>query len=633
MPKRGGSNRQRASTVWRWLALVCVASALCWLPSANAQQARRIFLFEGLAPWQPGGAASLDAFRQRLTEKSPVNHEVYLDYLDLGRFPGKAHEERLVRFLGEKFAQNPPHLLVPNGPRSLSLLVRHRDAIAPGVPIVYCCAGAEAVDALNLPRDVLGVILEYNWAETLALAAQLQPGARNLVLISGASELDKIWRARALNNLAPRLQHYQVRTLFDMAYDDVLKELARLPRDTIVLQISIFADSTGRRFFQTELAEGVAAASSAPVYSAVSVTLGRGAVGGYMHSFEDQGAAAADIALDILAGKDPATLPRQTRPPHKYMADANALKRWDLDEAALPPGATILFKQRTVWDQYRFYIIGAFAVVLLQAALIAWLLLERDRRRRAAEQAGKARAESGQHRENLAHLVRVHMVGEMSTAIAHEVNQPLAAIKNYAFAARRRLSGHSADPKVEELLDKIEEQASRAGDVLNSLRAMVKKHDSERTKTEVGPLVSDALKLVEMESPSGAIRLESAIAPGLPPVFVDGIQIQQVVLNLIRNAIEAMDGTGHTGTVKVGVAGNGHGEIAVNVADSGPGIAPDDAQRIFDPFYSTKEAGLGVGLSISRAIIEAHGGRLLLTPNGGGGSVFRFTLPAMKEGH
>ena len=220
-------------------------------PSANAQQARRIYLFEGLAPWQPGGAASLDAFRQRLKEKSPVDHELYVDHLDLGRFPGKAHEERLVRFLGEKFAQNPPHLLVPNGPGSLSLLVRHRDAIAPGVPIVYCCAAAEAVDALNLPRDVLGVILEYNWAETLMLAAQLQPGARNLVLVSGASQLDKIWRERALTNLAPHLQRYQVRTLFDMTYDDVLKELARLPRDTIVLQISIFADAAGRRFFQT----------------------------------------------------------------------------------------------------------------------------------------------------------------------------------------------------------------------------------------------------------------------------------------------------------------------------------------------------------------------------------------------
>ena len=224
------------------------------------------------------------------------------------------------------------------------------------------------------------------------------------------------------------------------------------------------------------------------------------------------------------------------------------------------------------------------------------------------------------------------MVGEMSTAITHEVNQPLAAIKNYAFAARRRLSGGSTDPKVEELLDKIEEQASRAGDVLHSLRAMVKKHESERTKTEVAPLVGDTLKFVEIESHRAAIRLESTIAPGLPPVFVDGIQIQQVVLNLTRNAIEAMEEAGHSGTLKVGVQGNGHGEVAVSVADSGPGIAPGDAERIFDPFYSTKEAGLGVGLSISRAIIEAHGGRLSLTPNAGGGSVFRFTLPAMNEG-
>ncbi|MGB9370250.1 MAG: ATP-binding protein [Xanthobacteraceae bacterium] len=576
--------------------------------------------------------ASIGAFKQRLKEKSPVDHELYLDYLDLGRFPGRAHEERLVRFLGEKFAQNPPHLLAPQDPGSLGLLVRHRDTIAPGVPIVYCCAAPGAVDALNLPRDVVGVVLEYNWAETLALAAQLQPGARNLVLISGASELDKEWRERALTSLAPYLQRYQVRTLFDMAYDDVLKEVARLPRDTIVLQISLFADATGRRFFQTDAADGIAAASSAPVYSALATLFGRGVVGGYMHSFEDQGTAAADIALEILAGKDLTMLPRQTKPPHKYMVDANALKHWDLEEAALPPGAIVSFKRPGLWDQYRSYVIAAFAVVLLQAALIAWLLLERDLRRRAAAQAGKATAESGQYRESLAHLVRVHTVGEMSTAIAHEINQPLAAIKNYAFAARRRLSGVSGASKVEELLDKIEEQASRGGDVLHSLRAMVKKHESSRAKVDVGPLVAETLRLAELESRGGDIRLESSIAPGLPPVFVDGIQIQQVVLNLTRNAIEAIEETGQTGTIKVGVQGNGHGEVAVSVADSGPGIPPDEAGRIFDPFYSTKGAGLGVGLSICRAIVEAHGGHLWLAPNENGGSIFRFTLPAMNEG-
>jgi signal transduction histidine kinase len=600
-------------------------------PSARAEQARRIYLFEGLAPWQPGGTASLEAFRQRLKQKSPVQHELYLDHLDLGRFPGKAHEERLVRFLGEKFAQNPPHLLVPNGPGSLGLLVRHRDAIAPGVPIVYCCAAPEAVDALKLPRDVVGVINEYNWAETLALAAQLQPGVRNLALISGASELDKTWRERALRNLASHLDRYQVRALFDMAYDDLLKELARLPRDTIVLQISVFADTAGRRFFQNDAAEGIAAASAAPVYSANPTTLGRGVLGGYIESFESQGAAAADLALEILAGKDPATLPRHTRPPPKHTIDSNALKRWDIAESAAPPGATILFKQPTLWDQYRTQAIAAFVIVAFQTVLISWLLFERVRRRRATEQAGEARAESGQYRESLAHLVRVHMVGEMSTAITHEVNQPLAAIKNYAFAARLRLSGPSADPtKVGELLDKIEEQASRAGDVLHSLRAMVKKHESERARTEIGQLVAEAVKLVEIASHTGDIRLESTIAPDLPPVFVDAIQIQQVILNLTSNALEAMEEGRHPGAIEVGVRENGHGEIAVSVADQGPGIASENAERVFEPFFSTKGGGLGVGLSICRAIVEAHGGRISLTPNAGGGSTFRFTLPAMK---
>jgi two-component system, LuxR family, sensor kinase FixL len=115
-------------------------------------------------------------------------------------------------------------------------------------------------------------------------------------------------------------------------------------------------------------------------------------------------------------------------------------------------------------------------------------------------------------------------------------------------------------------------------------------------------------------------------------VFVDRIQIQQVVLNLTRNAIEAMQESGHTGTIKVGVEGNGHGEVAVSVADPGPGIQPGDAQPIFDAFYSTKGSGLGVGLSICRAIVEAHGGSLSLAPNAGGGSIFRFTLPVMNEG-
>ena len=224
----------------------------------------------------------------------------------------------------------------------------------------------------------------------------------------------------------------------------------------------------------------------------------------------------------------------------------------------------------------------------------------------------------------------------MSVAIAHEINQPLVAIKNYALAARRRLpaAGNALETaKVEELMDKIGTQASRAGKVINSLRAMVKMHPSETTMIDVGQLVADTLRLVQMENRIMDIQLDVAIAPDLMPVLGDAIQIQQVVLNLAHNGIEAMEGAGVAGGVlKVGVMRPAENEVLVSVADCGPGIAPDDLEHVFNSFYSTKTLGLGIGLSISRSIVEAHGGRLSVASNTGEGSVFQFTLPVANNG-
>src|SRR6266536_2848851 len=251
-------------------------------------------------------------------------------------------------------------------------------------------------------------------------------------------------------------------------------------------------------------------------------------------------------------------------------------------------------------------------------------------RQRSAKQIGDARVETAQYRERLAHLVRVHTVGEMSAAIAHEINQPLVAIENYAQAARRRLaSGGAVDgAKLEELLDKICGQAARAGEVLKQLRSIVKKHESHAVECDLGKLVADTVKLAELESRLSETRVEVVVEPHLPAVLADEVQIQQVVLNLTRNAVEA---TGEAGiedrTLAVEVASCGESELVVRVVDRGPGVEADEAERIFEPFYSTKGTGLGIGLGICRAIVEAHGGRLSHVPNPGGGAIFQFTLP------
>jgi C4-dicarboxylate-specific signal transduction histidine kinase len=280
----------------------------------------------------------------------------------------------------------------------------------------------------------------------------------------------------------------------------------------------------------------------------------------------------------------------------------------------------------TVRDDRGFAVVRVPYVMLMGEVLAQ--VLERDHSRRELM---KAQSETAEYRERLAHLVRVHAVGEMSASIAHEINQPLVAIENYALPARRRLTDGAAldTGKLDELLNKIGTQAARAGAVMHRLRAMMKKHEPEARPIDLGRLVSDTMKLMEMASQSLGLQIEITIAADLPQVLADDIQIEQVVLNLARNAIEAMEAA-CTARKELSIVAHraGPSDVLVRVADTGPGVAPADVQHLFEAFYSTKSSGLGIGLAISRAIVEAHGGRLGYVPNPAGGAVFEFTLPA-----
>jgi C4-dicarboxylate-specific signal transduction histidine kinase len=256
-------------------------------------------------------------------------------------------------------------------------------------------------------------------------------------------------------------------------------------------------------------------------------------------------------------------------------------------------------------------------------------------RRQSESRVYEAQAEAAQHRERLAHLVRLHTVGEMSAGIAHEINQPLVAIENYALAARRHalVEGRADMTKVVELLDKIVVQSSRAGDVIKHLRAMVKRHEFEMTLLDIRRLVTDSLRFAEMEGQLREVLIELRLPEELPAIVADAIQIQQVILNLVRNAIESMArlpcSAAKVLTIEAGAEDNQN--IFVLVADSGEGFDAANAERIFEPFYSTKVSGLGIGLSLCRTIIEAHGGRLWAWPAPEGGAVFKFTLPCAEE--
>jgi two-component system sensor kinase FixL len=232
----------------------------------------------------------------------------------------------------------------------------------------------------------------------------------------------------------------------------------------------------------------------------------------------------------------------------------------------------------------------------------------------------------------LVHVSRLTAMGEMASALAHELNQPLSAIANYMKGSRRLLED-SADehaPVVREAMDKAAEQALRAGQVIRRLRDFVARGESERRVEDVKKLVEEASALALVGAKDKGVRVRFEFDPQVVFVLADKVQIQQVLLNLMRNAIEAMEDSERRELI-VSTVAVAEELVEIRVSDTGSGIAPEVSAQLFQPFVTTKGQGMGVGLSISRTIVEAHGGTIAPRPNPGGGTVFCFTLPAVTK--
>lgn len=232
--------------------------------------------------------------------------------------------------------------------------------------------------------------------------------------------------------------------------------------------------------------------------------------------------------------------------------------------------------------------------------------------------------EQEMQRALIAQQGRLLMLGEMASVAAHEVNQPLTAIASYAAVCRRRLAGQ---PEIEQLVARIEQQALRAGEIVWRIRGFARRHKPQRDRVGVGELLRRVCEWIADDARARDVRIEIAIPEGLPPLQIDRIQVEQVLLNLIWNGIHAMEGIGGAKAIRVSAQPNVERQIEIRVADNGVGVPEPVALDIFKPFFTTRPDGLGLGLSICRGIIADHGGALWCSPGEGGGTVFSFSLP------
>lgn len=900
------------------------------LGPATAHAATRDASVLILLPGQPGLPAATSiatGVRAPLVGEWSLTVSIETEHVDIARFASAEVEERRLRTLyGSKYGRQHFDVIVATGGEVLQFLLRARDDLWPRTPVVVCGADERLVRDVPARPGFTIVTIRYDMEGTLRAALAVLPDTRRVALVGGAGPQEQAFHDLARQAVAT-VGRLELVDLTKLPVAEMLARVSALPEHTIILLSSYQVDGAGRRFYGLDIVGPLTAGANRPVFTPFGIVLGRGVVGGSLIDFEAIGREAGAFADLVLHGEALPPSPVASAVRSTLLFDGRQLARWGLDERRLPAGSDVLYRQPTLWQQYRWHVLAAVGLIGAESALIVTLLVQRRRRREAQErlaervhfellmseivtacatvtterldeqmrdclrrvvmfldvdrgalwqpssdgallsvthlwqqdgiapppttidlrpfayflscvQAGqggmafrrpddlppeaaaereafkrqgvrsfaaiplhaahgwlgvlalvsvraerawpedlvrqlqalaehfshalvrsqsavelasstaltgavlaalpgetaiidaegtisqtneawattakgeprmrhalavganylqacreaidmppdvaskveasirsilagerdefaleypsvrrgesrwleirvrrlarlgggaavmlfdvtarrRAEAAAQQHVGQLAHLDRVAAMGQLASSLAHELNQPLAAILTTAQAAIRLLALPQPDlDEIRACLADIASDDQRAAEVIRHMRRLLKKSDFVKLPVNLNDLVANTIGLVANDALLHGVTIQFVPAPALPVIYGDLVQIQQVILNLLSNAITAAAGES-TRKVTVWTAAVAAPYVELGVRDTGKGIADDDIDRLFQPFFTTKSEGLGMGLAISRTIVEAHGGRLEAENDRAGGATFRVHL-------
>jgi signal transduction histidine kinase len=444
-------------------------------------------------------------------------------------------------------------------------------------------------------------------------------------VVLGASPVEQFWKEAIAKEVEPLSNRVRFSWTNHLSFNELVKHAAALPPHSAIFWGQMAVDAAGVVHEGNMPLTRLHAVANAPIFSYDEAFFGREIVGGPLLLTADSGRQTATVAVRILSGEKPGDI---NTPPVQFgrpMFDWREMQRWGISESRLPPGSEIFFRDPTAWERYRLEILAICAVLLVQGALIFWLIHEHRRRNRAEDLARTSMSE-------LTHMNRVATAGELSASIAHEVNQPLTGIVARVGAARRWLAAERPDlDNVRAALDQIETAGYRASDIIRNVKSMFQRDTPDRSAIDINRLIWTVMGFVDIDLRKQQIDLRTKLDDQLPLVLGNRVQLQQVILNLVMNAIDAMRSLPER-VLTVTTTLNGGGRVQVSIADTGIGIAPSDVDRIFNPLFTTKEHGMGMGLAICRSIIESHNGRIWVSPGQGRGSIFHLILPTTGRG-
>jgi signal transduction histidine kinase len=614
---------KRLIKTWVAVAIVLVVSiagiAAQSKSTGNAVQPKKILLLHTFGPNFEQGSAWSREIQRELNKQSPWPLNIQEQSLVTALDGDDVAEAKFVEYLKALYAQRPPDLIVALGAPAARFVQQHRPDLYPTSPMLLAAVEVRRVEpSMSSEQDAVAGV-RYDQVAAIENILRLLPETKAIAIILGNSPGERFWVGEHQRIVGPVLKKNNVELIFyvEQPLADILKAVATLPPHTALFYQQLTVDGAGAVYGDKEPLKRLYEVANAPIFSFDQSYFVGQTVGGPMFSPAEGAQPMAAVAVRMLGGEKATNINPIGFAAPKY--DWRLLQRWNISESRLPPGSVVLFREPTVWEQYLWQIALTIIVLLIQAGLIG-VLLHEHRRRQLAE------VQSRQRMAELVHVNRIATAGELTASIAHEINQPLGSILTNAETAQAILKSPSPDiAELSEIVDDIVRDDRRASEVIRRMKSLLKKTPFELKSLDLNDLVGETVELIL--GVGRKVELVSIITPDALPILGDRIQLQQVILNLVANGIDAMKDTPTENRI-ISIRTSRVEKFAeLSVSDRGPGIPEDKLKEVFDPFYSSKAEGMGMGLAIARTIIEAHNGVISAQNRDHGGATFRIRLP------
>ena len=606
------------------LAAIACSVLTIWATAVSAAEPRRVLIIHAFghaySPWSDMAGS----FRVELLKKSKEPINLYEVSLDTARAQSRQDEAPFVEYIRALLAGRKVDLIVPIGAPSAFFVQRNRQLLFPDTPMLIVGAARRRISDNSLAENDAVVLSDLDLTEYLASILKLLPQTTDVAVVVGNSPVERYWTSELARAFQPFTDRVKIEWFNDLTFDAMLQRAAAMPPTTAILWFLLSEDAAGIPYLEERALDAMREVASVPIFGTGDYQMGRGIVGGALLPTQKLGALGADAALRILNGEKASAVKTPDVVLNSTAYDWRELRRWKISENQLPPNSIVLFREPTAWEQYRWQIALAIGIILVQTALITVLVRE-HRRRQFAE------VQSRQRMAELAHVNRFSTAGELTASIAHEINQPLGAILTNTETARAILkSPHPDMNELDEILGDILQDDQRATEVIRRMKSLLKKAPFELKQFDLNEIVQETIRFISALTVSRKFELVSVITAEALPVIGDRIQLQQVILNLVVNGIDAMKDTPSENRIISIRTSRAEHFAQLSVLDRGSGIPEDKLKEVFEPFYTSKAEGMGMGLSIARTIVEAHNGQITAKNRDHGGASFRIRLPLVQ---